>query len=66
MLRHFSQPIPLPMMARIRQVTQLDAATGVSPDKPPGAPLDKLLTELSDMVQANAPAANSDSDGSAA
>jgi hypothetical protein len=66
MLRHCGQPIPLPMMARIRQVTQLDAATGISPDKPAGAPLDKLLTELSDMVQVNAPAANADGYGSAA
>lgn len=58
MLRHSGQPIPLPMLARIRQVTRLDAATSVSPDEPPAAPLDKLLTELSDKVQLNSPAAN--------
>jgi len=66
MLRHFGQPIPVPMLARIRQVTRLDAATSVGPDEPPAAPLDKLLTELSDKVQLNAPAANADGAGSAA
>ena len=54
------------MLAKIRQVTRLDAATSVAPDEPPDAPLDKLLTELSDKVQLNAPAANADGVGSAA
>jgi hypothetical protein len=66
MLRYSGQPIPLPMLARIRQVTRLDAATSTGPDEPPAAPLDKLLTELSDKVQLNAPAANADPTGSAA
>jgi hypothetical protein len=66
MLRHFGQPIPVPMLARIRQVTRLDAATPIGPDEAPAAPLDKLLTELSDKVQLNAPAANADGAGSAA
>ena len=66
MLRHSSQPIPPPMLARIRQVTRLDAATSIGPDEAPAAPLDKLLTELSDKVQLNAPAANADGAGSAA
>lgn len=61
-LRHCGQPIPQPMLARIRQVTRLDAATSISPDEPPVAPLDKLLTELSDKIQLNAPAANADGD----
>jgi hypothetical protein len=55
MLQHFGQPIPLPMLARIRQVTQLDAATGTGPSEPPVAPLDKLLTELHDKVHVNPP-----------
>jgi len=66
MLRHSSQPIPPPMLARIRQVTRLDAATSIGPDEAPAAPLDKLLTELSEKVQLNAPAANADPTGSAA
>jgi len=66
MLRHSGQTIPPPMLARIRQVTRLDAATSTGPDEPPVAPLDKLLTELSDKVQLNAPAANADGAGSAA
>ena len=62
-LHHSRQPVPLPMLARIRQVTRLDAATGIGPDEPPVASLDKLLTELSDKVQLNAAAANADGDG---
>jgi hypothetical protein len=65
MLHHSGQPIPLPMLARIRQVTRLDAATSVGPDDPPAAPLDKLLTELSDKVQLTAPAVSADGAGSA-
>src|SRR5262249_40714475 len=38
MLHHSGQPIPLPMLARIRQVTRLNAATGIGPDEPPAAP----------------------------
>jgi hypothetical protein len=63
MLRHFGQPIPPPMLARIRQVTQLDATTSVGPDEPPAAPLDKLLTELSEKVQLNSPAASAEGVG---
>ena len=66
MLHYSGQPIPQPMLARIRQVTRLDAATSTGPDEPPAAPLDKLLTELSEKVQLNAPAANADPTGSAA
>lgn len=55
MLHHFGQPIPLPMLTRIRQVTRLDATTGIGPDEPPAAALEKLLTELNDKVQVNAP-----------
>lgn len=54
MLHHFGQPVPSPMLARLRQVTQLDAATGTGPDAPPTAPLDKLLTELREKVKTNA------------
>ena len=65
MLRHLDpdQPIPLPVLARLREVTQLDAATGTRPDEPPAAPLDKLLTELDDKVQVKAPAANAGGNG---
>jgi hypothetical protein len=63
MLRHSGQPIPPPMLARIRQFTRLDAATSVGPSEPPTAPLDKLLTELSDKVQLNSLAANADGVG---
>jgi len=66
MLRHLGQPIPVPMLARIRQVTRLDAATPIGPDEASAAPLDKLLTELGDKVQLNAPAATAAGDGSAA
>lgn len=65
-LRHSGQPVPEPMLAKIRQVTRLDAATSVAPDEPPDVPLDKLLTELSDKVQLNPPAANADGVGSPA
>ena len=58
MLQHFGEPIPLPMLARIRQVTRLDAATDTGPDEPPDVPLGKVLTELHDKVQVNAQAAN--------
>ncbi len=65
MLQHFGEPIPLPMLARIRQVTRLDAATDTGPDEPPDVPLGKVLTELHDKVQVNAQAANADGSGAA-